>query len=350
MPVSINFLLRLAGMVLFAYLGRALGTALSTVPEPTESEQLATNLLTLAGSGLGLLTMHRLVLEPLDRIRERARTSSIHEVLLIGFGVLIGLIFSALITFPLSQLPSIFGQVMPTLAVLLFSYLGGIIFAGRRREIYELIMRLRRQGVQTAQRSYLIDTSTIIDGRIYDIVRIGFLDGTLIVPRFVLHELHLLSDSADLQKRTRGKRGLEILSKMQRELPAPVEITPEEVEQVRTVDEKLIVLAKERSWPIITNDYNLNRVAEVENVQVLNVNQLADAVRLPITSGDQLMVEVREEGREREQGVGYLDDGTMVVIEDARTLLGQEVPVIVSRVWQTERGRMIFGRLLEQKG
>lgn len=349
MYVSLNFLVRIAGMLLFAYIGQQIGLSLSSTPQKPE-EVLAVKLLMLSGAGLGLLTTHRLVLEPIERLQRRARTAPILEIVMVAIGVLTGLIFAVLLTVPLSHLPAPLSQYLPIAAALLFSYLGGLVFSGRRREIYDLILKLQRRGRDSSERCYLIDTSAIIDGRLANVLRTGFLEGSLIVPRFVLHELHLLADSHDVQKRVRGKRGLDILNQMQRESPVPVEIIADNVSQAQTVDQKLILLAQQQGWPIVTNDHNLNKVAALQNVRVLNLNQLADAVRLPVIAGDVLQVEIREEGREREQGIGYLDDGTMVVVEEARDLIGQPVSVIVSRVWQTDRGRMVFGRLASGDG
>jgi uncharacterized protein YacL len=341
---SANFLIRVVGMLVLAYLGRQIGLSLSSTPQ-TDDQDLATRLLMLSGAGLGLLTTHKLILEPLEAIQRRAKTAPILEVVMVAVGVLVGLIFSVLLTVPLSHLPAPLSEYLPIVSALLFGYLGGVVFSGRRREIYEAFMASRRRGQPATERAYLLDTSAIIDGRIADVLPTGFLAGNLIVPRFVLNELHLLADSQDVQKRVRGKRGLDILNRMQKEAPLPVEISNLDAPQAPNVDQKLVAVAQQNGWPIITNDHNLNQVAKLQNVQVLSLNQLAEAVRLPITAGDSLQVEIREEGREREQGVGYLDDGTMVVVEDARDLIGQVVTVIVSRVWQTERGRMIFGRL-----
>jgi uncharacterized protein YacL len=341
---SPDFFFRIGGMFLLAYVGWEVGSRISLNP-PTEEQRRATLLLALSGAGLGLLTTHKLLLEPLRMLRRRARTAPILEVITVAGGILTGLIFALLLTVPLSHLPEPFSQYLPVGCALLFIYLGGFIFAGRRREIYELFLSTRRRGEPASERYYLVDTNAIIDGRIADVLRTGFLEGTLVVPRFVLNELHLLADSPDTQKRVCGKRGLEILNRMQKESPLPVEISTLDAPQAQTVDQKLIVLGQQQDWSVITNDYNLNRVAELQHVRVLNLNQLADAVRLPVVAGDVLQVEIREEGREREQGVGYLEDGTMVVVEDARVLLSRTVQVVVSRVWQTDRGRMIFGRL-----
>jgi uncharacterized protein YacL len=191
----------------------------------------------------------------------------------------------------------------------------------------------------------LLDTSVIIDGRIADIARTGFLTGTLLIPRFVLNELQYIADSADNLRRQRGRRGMEVLSQLQRDTMVPVRISDIDVEGVREVDDKLVVLARQLKCPILTNDYNLNRVAELQGVIVLNVNELANAVKSVLLPGESLSVSIIQEGREANQGVGYLDDGTMVVIENARRFIGKEVEVSVTSVLQTTAGRMIFSEI-----
>jgi uncharacterized protein YacL len=188
----------------------------------------------------------------------------------------------------------------------------------------------------------VLDTSVIIDGRVLDIVRSGFLDGPLLLPRFVLRELQLIADSADPLKRTRGRRGLDVLTTLQETVP--IEIVERDPEDIAQVDAKLVRLAQERGAKLVTNDYNLNRVAHVEGVSVLNINELANALKPVLLPGDELRVNVIREGRETHQGVGYLDDGTMIVIENGRRLIGETVDVAVTSALQTNAGRMIFAR------
>jgi uncharacterized protein YacL len=190
----------------------------------------------------------------------------------------------------------------------------------------------------------LMDTSVIIDGRIADIARTGFLTGTLIVPNFVLNELQYIADSPDGLRRQRGRRGMEILAKLQKEPTIPTEISDINVEGTREVDDKLVILARQLKCPILTNDYNLNRVAEIQGVTVLNINELANAVKAILLPGETLRVNVIQEGKEAGQGVGYLDDGTMVVVEDGVNHLSSIIPVTVTKVLQTAAGRMIFAR------
>jgi uncharacterized protein YacL len=188
----------------------------------------------------------------------------------------------------------------------------------------------------------ILDTSVIIDGRVLDIIRAGFLEGPLLLPRFVLRELQLIADSADPLRRTRGRRGLELLSTLQE--TTPIEIVERDPEDIAQVDAKLVRLAQERGARLVTNDFNLNRVAQVEGVAVLNINELANALKPVLLPGDELRVSVIREGREVHQGVGYLDDGTMIVIENGRRLIGDTVDVTVTSALQTNAGRMIFAR------
>jgi uncharacterized protein YacL len=198
---------------------------------------------------------------------------------------------------------------------------------------------------QGTSRTILLDTSVIIDGRIADIAHTGFLVGSLLIPRFVLNELQYIADSADNLRRQRGRRGMEVLSRLQKDTIIPVRISDIDVEGVRDVDEKLVILARQLRCPILTNDYNLNRIAELQGISILNVNELANAVKMILLPGETLMVDIIQEGREAGQGVGYLDDGTMVVVEDGREYINRTVTVMVTKVLQTAAGRMIFARI-----
>jgi uncharacterized protein YacL len=267
-------------------------------------------------------------------------------------GLIVGLIIAALLTFPLSLLPDPFGKVLPFAGVLIFSYFGISIFVMRQQDILTTFQHLPNRGQddnmhtrQQGARTILLDTSVIIDGRISDIARTGFLFGTLLIPRFVLNELQYIADSADNLRRQRGRRGIEVISQLQKDMIIPVRITDVDVEGVREVDDKLVILARQLRCPILTNDYNLNRIAELQGVNVLNVNELANAVKLVFLPGETLGVSIIQEGKEIGQGVGYLDDGTMVVVEDGRGYLDKEVTVTVTKVLQTAAGRMIFARM-----
>ena len=189
-----------------------------------------------------------------------------------------------------------------------------------------------------------MDTNILIDGRIYDLVKTGFLEGTLLVPNFVLYELQYIADAGESIKRVRGRRGLDILNKLRSEKIVPVEMYKGDFEDIKEVDEKLIALAKKVDGVIVTNDYNLNKVIQFQNVQVLNINNLAKSLRPRVIPGEQLTVVVVKKGTERQQGVAYLDDGTMVVVEDGRYYMNEQLDVEVTSALQTDAGRMIFAR------
>jgi uncharacterized protein YacL len=355
MRVSLNFIVRIIGMLALSYVGLTIGQTFSG-PSPSEADLLATQLLALAGAGLGLLTTPLWTIEPVREGLRYIRTISISELTALLFGALVGLVFSVLISIPLSHLPSPFGQTLPIIGTIVLSYLGAIIFSNRRRDFGDLLRSTRTSpmGLPTFSnkppRRFLVDTSAIIDGRIALVSQTGFLDGTLLVPHFVLNELQMLADSSDELRRGRGKRGLEILNGMQKQADLPVEVIHTEVPGVAQVDDRLVALALQYRCPVITNDHNLGRVAELQGVKVLNLNQLADAIRPPVIPGQDLVVRIRDIGRERDQGISFMEDGTMIVIEEAKKLVGQEVSVNVSRVFQTQTGRIVFAQLNSPEG
>jgi uncharacterized protein YacL len=194
----------------------------------------------------------------------------------------------------------------------------------------------------------ILDTSVIIDGRVADLCETGFLEGTFLVPQFILHELQHIADSSDALKRARGRRGLDILNKIQKMVDVDVRIVDDDFLQVKDVDSKIVMLAKKAGAKVITNDLNLNKVAELQGVRVLNINELCNALRPIVLPGESIRVFVLKEGKEAGQGVAYLDDGTMIVVDNAKRCIGRNVDVIVTSVLQTTAGRMIFTRLKEE--
>ena len=191
----------------------------------------------------------------------------------------------------------------------------------------------------------ILDTSVIIDGRIADVAAVGFINGTLIIPKFIIKELQYIADSSDSVKKVRGRRGLDVLKKMQEDIPnVNVRITSHDFKDIVEADLKLVELAKKLKAEIITNDFNLNKVANLQNVKVLNLNQLSSALKPIVLPGEKMKILVIKEGKENNQGVGYLDDGTMVVVDDAKDLLGRNIEVSVTSVIQTPTGRMIFSK------
>jgi uncharacterized protein YacL len=234
-----------------------------------------------------------------------------------------------------------------SLAVLVLPYLGLVIGArkGEWLEPARLAALFRAAGPQ--KRYKILDTSVIIDGRIADVCETGFLDGTLVIPQFVLKELQLVADSADSLKRNRGRRGLDILQKIQKMSGVEVAVSDIDYPEIREVDLKLIELARTLPGKIVTNDFNLNKVAQLRGAQVLNINELANALKPVVLPGEFMKVFILKEGKEYNQGVAYLDDGTMVVVDNARRMISKTIDVVVTSVLQTTAGKMIFGRYIE---
>ena len=350
--MSFEFILRLIGMVVFTILGIYFGAYLSRISGgPGDTFAV---LFGLVGALVGLILTPFITTRPVRALRAQvARVTG--QTLVAGLmGLIVGLVIAGLLALPISLLPEPFRSILPFLGVLLFAYFGVTVFVMRQNDIFA-VLRLNIPGRmaaadesgsgQAGTRNILLDTSVIIDGRIADIARTGFLAGTLLIPRFVLNELQYIADSADSLRRQRGRRGMEVLSVLQKDSTVPVRISDIDVEGVRDVDDKLVILARQLRSPILTNDFNLNRVAELQGVAVLNVNELANAVKSVLLPGETLDVAIIQEGKEVGQGVGYLDDGTMVVIEDGRDYLNNKVPVVVTKVLQTAAGRMIFARV-----
>ena len=298
----------------------------------------------------GFLITPYITIKPIQWLR-KVFNKATPQTLVSGLvGLTIGLITAAIMAFPLSLLPKPLGEILPFVGLVLFAYLGIALFVTRQEDFLNMFKHMPSRGskasksVNNGERRILVDTSAIIDGRIADIAKTGFLGGSLIIPRFVLNELQFVSDSADSLRRQRGRRGLEVLSELQENEDVPVIITDVDVEGVREVDERLIVLAQQMNAPILTNDFNLNRVADLQGVKILNINDLSNAVKVVLLPGEEFTIEVIQEGKEYQQGVGYLDDGTMVVVENGEKHLGQSLPVVVTKILQTSAGRMIFAK------
>lgn len=311
---------------------------------------------------------------PYRWMSDKIRRTAVSDLIASGLGLTIGLIISALLAIPLRDLPAMWGQILPFVGAVLFGYLGVMIAVIRKTDIAHLIQgtMLRRGRDRDEERDkererskdrerekekekdiepalpihatspILLDTSTIIDGRIKDISQTGFISGTLVVPRFVLNELQRIADSADTMRRNRGRRGLEILNDLQKDAIVPVEITDADADGIAEVDGKLVKIARVLHCPIITNDFNLNRVAELQGVKVLNINELANAIKPVLLPGEDILIKIMQDGKELGQGVGYLDDGTMIVVENGRQFMNTTVEVTVTRVLQTVAGRMVF--------
>ena len=343
--MSIEFVFRLIGMVVFAVIAFRLAVFLGG----DWSDVRVISALTLAGAALGLIITPWLTIRPFLWVRNRIQGMPASQLIAATIGLVIGLAVAALLTPALSNLPPPLGDVMPFVASVVFGYLGMAVMAMRQRDIFLVSSRLVRDSGFRSDKTrtgdvVLLDTSVIIDGRIADISRTGFVGETMLVPRFVLNELQHIADSSDSLRRNRGRRGLDMLNKLQKESVVPIRISDLDVDEVREVDDKLVMLAKQLHCPIITNDYNLNRVAELQGIMVLNVNELANAVKVIFLPGETMQVHIIQEGKEVGQGVGYLDDGTMIVVENGKRYMNQTIPAMVTKVLQTAAGRMIFAQ------
>ena len=301
----------------------------------------------IGGSGLigmaigGLVTLVLIILEAgLRKVSVSGLSSAV-------FGLILGLIMAKLAGDAFSLVyndPTTLSKIRVTLT-LSFCYLGMVV-ALRGKDEFNLIIpyvRLRRQ--DQSGDVVILDTSVIIDGRIVDICKTRFLGGKVIIPKFVLRELQQIADSTDPIKRQRGRRGLEILNTIQKEAGIDITIHEQDFSETSEVDAKLVMLAKLLDAKILTVDFNLNRVASIQGIKVLNINELANALKPVVFPGEEMHIKLIKDGKEHNQAVGYLDDGTMVVVEDARRLIGQDVKVVVTSVLQTQAGRMIFTKI-----
>lgn len=306
---------------------------------------------TIAWLIVGFALLPYLTVVPAGWLIGRVQDLSTAEFVASVLGLFVGLLLGLLLGLPLAQIEGPLGTWLP-LGVSLFLGLGMMGLTVVKR--FDLIAAaegaglVRRPGEDRGNEEdgprIVVDTSVLIDGRIAEIVESGFVHGTLVIPRFVLEELQHIADSSDTLRRNRGRRGLEILNRLQRDPHTPVEVVEDEAPGVAEVDAKLVELAKRRSRVVLTNDFNLNRVAEIQGVRVMNINSLANAVKPAVLPGEDLLVKVIQEGKEVGQGVGFLDDGTMIVVEGGARLVDREVEVTVTRVLQTVAGRMIFAQ------
>ena len=316
----------------------------------------------LLGFLFGLILTPMFTIRPLRLVRRRLVKMNAAQLTAVILGILLGLLAGGLFSIPLAFLPQPLQQILPLISVLVFTYFSVFILYQRQADVAKLFSGFRvpnangtmalpagesesvSLGNSDHQRVILLDTSVIIDGRIADISKTGFIRDTVLIPTFILRELQHIADSSDAIRRNRGRRGLEVLSMLQQESLAPIEITDLDASEVRDADSKLVALAKQIPCPILTNDYNLNRVAELQGVNVMNINDLANAVKVAYLPGEDLVVKIIQEGREVGQGIGYLEDGTMVVVEDGMDRMHKTSPVIVTKVLQTSAGRMVFAR------
>ena len=292
------------------------------------------------------------VLELTEYVEKNIQKLSVGEIVYGAVGALIALIITSLMSRPLLDIHRVFGPIIVISLNVIAAIIGADILIKKKDDITNILLSLKKNGITKEKKnksSYkgvpkVLDTSVIIDGRIFDICETGFIEGPLIIPNFVLDELRHISDSADALKRVRGRRGLDILNKIQKELSIETEVWEGDFPKIEEVDSKLLKLAQVLKGKVITNDYNLNKVAEVQGVPVLNINELSNAIKPVVIPGEEMSVEVVKDGKESSQGVAYLDDGTMIVVENGKKLIGQKAGVIVTSVLQTAAGRMIFAK------
>ena len=295
----------------------------------------------------------------IEYIEKSMQKMSITEIIYGTVGAVMALIIMTFIAKPINDIHKFYGPILLVLLNLLAAFIGAEILVKKNEDITSLLVNIKRpinkeKKVKDGSKEVakeekgeipkILDTSVIIDGRTFDICETGFIEGPLIIPNFVLVELRHVSDSADSLKRNRGRRGLDILNKIQKELTIETRIVDDDFPKIPEVDIKLLKLAQKMNGKVITNDYNLNKVAEFQGVPVLNINELSNAIKPVVLPGEEMVVDIVKDGKESSQGVAYLDDGTMIVVEGGRKHIGKTTDVLVTSVLQTAAGRMIFAK------
>lgn len=292
------------------------------------------------------------IIKSMEYLERSAQKIPVIDIAFAGIGALIGLIISVLLS-SLVRIESVIVTIITVIVTIIITVLCANICVRKKEEIMHVFSNFKKSGGGKDSKNKfsgdkgcpkVLDTSVIIDGRIFDICETGFIESTLVIPTFVLDELRHIADSSDSLKRTKGRRGLDILNKIQKELSIKVEIWEGDFKDIKEVDIKLLKLAQTLNGKVITNDYNLNKVAELQGVPVLNINELANAVKPVLLPGEVMSTVVIKDGKEVNQGIAYLDDGTMIVIEDGRKYIGENITVVVTSVLQTAAGRMIFAK------
>ncbi len=341
--------LRLLGMALVGWLGAAFGRWFAYWGGYPERFSIA--LFSLLGALVGLVLTPYIILPPLNYIRRRVVELPAQTVWAGILGMTLGLAVSALLSVPLRLLPSPLSEVSTLVAHLLMGYLGAFIFVARQNDLATFMATFRRLGQAPAAGVgspspwvYVVDTSALIDGRIVEMARLGFLQGTLLIPRFILTELQGIADALDGDKRRRGRRGLDMLRELQSIPTVEVRITDMDVPDEKEVDRKVIALAQRLGAQVLTTDYNLSQIARLHQVQVLNIHDLAKIMQPPVLPGERITISISQVGKSPDQGVGFLPDGTMVVVEEGRPLVGSKAEVQITKVLQTTGGRIVFAR------
>jgi uncharacterized protein YacL len=339
--------LRLLGALVYGFIGYELGIALTGTPHLTNWTAPLIWGPMFGGALLGYFLAPWIIIAPAQAARDGLRSVPMADLIAGTLGLAAGLVIAALLAYPISRLPDPFGPILPFIAVILFGYLGSAVLVLRKDDLLKLVQGPSAPPTTVTaptseKSSLLLDTSVIIDGRIADIAETGFILAKLVVPRFVLNELQYIADSPDALRRNRGRRGLDILDRLQQNSDIHLEFIDTDPQDAQQVDDKLISLARELDAGVLTNDYNLNRVAKLQGLRILNINELANAVKSVFLPGEEMPIRIIQAGKEMGQGVGYLEDGTMVVVENGRQFLNQEVLVQVTKVLQTNAGRLVF--------
>jgi len=342
--MTIEFAFRIAGMIFFAVLWARLGTqAAQFLSLDVESRAFVFG---LAGVLFGLIMTPWFTIRPVRALYKSINEMPIDRLLMTVAGALVGLTLALLAAYPMSLLPPPLNTLIPPTVSIVATYLGMSIFITRSREISDTFLaRFTKMPLQSAiqsNRKLILDTSVLIDGRIVDVAETGFIGGIMVVPRFVLNELHRVADSSDMLRRNRGRRGLDLLKKLQQSEVIQVTFVDDDFEEIAEVDHKLIALAQQTGGVVVTNDFNLNQVAEAQGVSVLNINVLANALRPMYIPDETLPIRLIQEGRDPNQAVGYLDDGTMVVVENGKIHMDRTIIVRVTKLINRPTGRMIF--------
>lgn len=341
--MSVGVLLRIIGAIILGLVGWRLGLFIANWAPGGELIWIVA--LALVGAAVGFAFTPGAITRFWRWVEKNIRQIPAPIFIAAVIGLVLALLASALLALPLSLLPGLWGKVLPFVIGLLLCYLGISIMIHRSRDVFQPFTSAPLSRIMERELGdgrIILDTNAIIDGRIADISQTGFIRETLLIPRFILNELQHIADSPDPMRRMRGRRGLSILTKMQRESDVPIQVLDTDFEDIPEVDAKLVKLAKSLRCSIITNDINLSRVAELQGIRVLNINELANAIKPVILPGEEMRLRIVQEGKEAGQGLGFLDDGTMVVVEGARRHLNAEIDIVVTRVLQTAAGRMIF--------
>jgi len=337
--------LRYVGLIIGALIGWQIGSEIGGTQDDTHWVVYAIALACLVGGILFILAPY-LTVGLFRWLRAKLLAIPAIDIVAAGIGLIIGGVLSSLFAWPSSLLPDPIGQIMPFVVAVCICALSVLVLVVQKDDLLPFLMR--RGGESAPEERLLLDTSVIIDGRIVELMRSRIVNFPLVVPRFILRELQGIANSDDPARKVRGRRGLDVLERLQREGIATVEILEVEVEEEPEVDNKLIRLAKLSRYHVLTGDQNLERVAKLQNVVAININTVAQALRPPVAPGEILELSIVQPGREHGQGIGYLDDGTLVVIEEGRDRIGKQVRVVITRTLQTGTGRMAFAQVKEE--